>query len=157
VVADDTSGVRIFPPAIFLVSVAAGFVARWIWPVHAVPAAWAPAARVAGLVLIAGWLGIGIWAVATFRGVGTTPNPTQPTTALAFGGPYRFTRNPMYLGFVLMQIGVALAMNVLWPLVFVVPSIVVTDRAVIAPEEAYLERRFGASYLEYKRRVRRWI
>ncbi len=121
------------------------------------PQAWATVARIVGIVLIVKWLVLAIWAVRTFRGVGTTPNPTKPTTALALGGPYRFTRNPMYVGLVLMQVGVALVANALWPLVFVVLSVIVVQRAVIVPEEAYLERKFGAPYVEYKQRVRRWI
>jgi len=156
-VTDDTSGVRIFPPAIFVIALVAGFLVQWAWPVHIVPAAWARLALVVGLVLILKWLVLAVWAVRTFRRVGTTPNPTKPTTALALGGPYRFTRNPMYVGLTLMQVGVALAANALWPLVFVVLSIVVAQRTVIVPEEAYLARKFGAPYLEYKKRVRRWI
>jgi len=149
--------VRIFPPAIYLIALAAGFLVQWAWPTRLVPQAWATVAGIVGIVLLVMWLVLAIWAVRTFRGVGTTPNPTKPTTALALGGPYRFTRNPMYVGLALMQVGVALAANALWPLVFVVLSVIVVQRAVIVPEEAYLERKFGAPYVEYKQRVRRWI
>jgi protein-S-isoprenylcysteine O-methyltransferase Ste14 len=157
VTAPETSGVRIFPPAIFATGIAAGLFLHWLLPVHLASPAWAPAIRWAGAALIAAWLALAIWAVQTFRGVGTTPNPTKPTTALAFRGPYRFTRNPMYLGFAFLQAGVAGAANSIWPLVVLPPVLWVTWTAVIRREERYLEEKFGAEYTAYKARVRRWL
>jgi protein-S-isoprenylcysteine O-methyltransferase Ste14 len=103
------------------------------------------------------WLFLSVWAIVTFRRAGTTPDPTRPTTALALGGPYRWTRNPMYLGFALMQAGAALIANALWPLVWLLPVLLVIRLHVIGREEQYLERKFGEDYLAYKRRVRRWF
>jgi protein-S-isoprenylcysteine O-methyltransferase Ste14 len=154
---EDSSGVRIFPPAIFLVALSGGFLLQWIWPARIAPEAFAPVLRWAGGALIAVWLGLAIWAVITFRRAGTTPHPNHPTTALTFGGPYAFTRNPMYLGFVLMSVGVAFVANALWPLLTVLPAILTVRRAVIHKEEAYLARKFGAPYEDYKKRVRRWL
>ena len=100
-------------------------------------------------------MALDIWAVATFRRLGTTPNPAGPTTALAVGGPYRFTRNPMYLGLVFLMAGLAFLANALWPLVLL--PVVIVRRAVIDREERDLTAEFGEEYLRYKARVRRWL
>jgi protein-S-isoprenylcysteine O-methyltransferase Ste14 len=80
-----------------------------------------------------------------------------PTNALTFEGPYRFTRNPMYVGMALLQGGLALAGNALWPLVALIPVLWIVRTQVIDKEEQYLERRFGQQYRDYKARVRRWL
>ena len=153
----DTSGVRIFPPAIYLAGLAAGFLLFWLWPVHLGPPGVVLALRVAGGLLIAVGLALPLWAAATFHGVGTTVNPTRPTTALALGGPYRFTRNPMYLGLALLSTGVALVANALWPLLALPFVLWIVRRIVIDREERYLDAKFGEEYAEYKKRVRRWV
>jgi protein-S-isoprenylcysteine O-methyltransferase Ste14 len=154
---DESSGVKILPPLVYVAGLAAGFLVQWAWPLPLVPAAAALPARLAGWVLVAAWLALCIWALVTFQRAGTTPYPTRPTTALTFDGPYRFTRNPMYLSFAAMQTGVALIANALWPLVFLLPVLVAIRRLVIDREERYLERKFGEEYLAYKRSVRRWL
>ena len=84
--------------------------------------------------------------------------PTRlPTTIIVETGPYRFTRNPIYLGMVLGLIGLAIAFNSLWPLMTLVPFALVIRYGVIAREEAYLERKFGDVYRHYRARVRRWL
>jgi protein-S-isoprenylcysteine O-methyltransferase Ste14 len=109
----DTSGVRVFPPVLYLAGLAVGFLLHWLWPLPLVPLGAILALRVAGGALIAAGFALPLWAAATFRGIGTTPNPTRPTTALAFRGPYRFTRNPMYLGLALLSVGIAFAADTL--------------------------------------------
>jgi len=154
----DSSGVRIFPPVIAAAGILAGLALQWAWPMPiGCPAVWQPVIRCGGVLLIAAWLTLAISAIVTFRRAGTTPNPTKPSTALAFGGPYRFTRNPMYLGLVLLVVGVGLVVNSKWPVLMGVPVFVLLRNAVILKEERYLEAKFGAAYLEYKQRVRRWI
>jgi protein-S-isoprenylcysteine O-methyltransferase Ste14 len=81
----------------------------------------------------------------------------KPDTALVTSGPYRFTRNPMYLGMAFLYVGFAFAFGVIWALAFLPAVIVVVDRFVIAREEPYLERNFGQAYRDYKARVRRWV
>jgi protein-S-isoprenylcysteine O-methyltransferase Ste14 len=81
----------------------------------------------------------------------------KPTTAIATDGPYRFTRNPIYLGMFLGLTGLAIGFNSLWILVAMVPFYFVIRHGVVAREEAYLERKFGEVYLGYKSRVRRWF
>ncbi len=82
---------------------------------------------------------------------------TQPTTTIVEEGPYRFTRNPIYLGMVLGLIGLAVAFNSLWLFVLLVPFYLVIRYGVVAREEAYLDRKFGDVYLAYKARVGRWL
>jgi protein-S-isoprenylcysteine O-methyltransferase Ste14 len=100
---------------------------------------------------------IGLWAIIAFRRAGTRPEPWKPVTAFVTSGPYRFTRNPMYVGFTLIYLGVAAMVNTAWPLWFL-PAIFLTMHfGVVRREEAYLERRFGDDYRAYRDRVRRWL
>jgi protein-S-isoprenylcysteine O-methyltransferase Ste14 len=153
----DNAGVRIFPPGIFLAGLVLGYLLQWFWPLPIVPGASPSLMTAMGvIVLILGVLLIGT-AVLSFRAVGEDPNPTRTTRRLTFDGPYRFTRNPMYVGMALLLAGFALIGNALWPLVALVPVLIVVRTQVIAKEEAYLERKFGAEYAAYTARIRRWI
>lgn len=141
---------RIFPPAIHLVAIAIGFLLQWAVPIRI------SGMRIPGFVLLAIALGLIVWTAILMSRAGTTPNPTRPTTALLIGGPFRFTRNPMYLAWELIVIGVGLAANAPWVMVMAVPAALLTRRLVIDKEERYLESKFGTEYLNYKSRVRRW-
>ena len=145
-----SSGVRIFPPAIHLVAIAIGFLLQWAVPIRI------SGLRIPGFLLLAIALGLIVWTAILMSRAGTTPNPTRPTTALLIGGPFRFTRNPMYLAWELIVIGVGLAANAPWVMVMAVPAALLTRRLVIDKEERYLESKFGTEYLNYKSRVRRW-
>jgi protein-S-isoprenylcysteine O-methyltransferase Ste14 len=156
----DSSGVRVFPPILFVGGLAIGFLVQWLVPLPIVPASTPLLAALVhrlGAALVVLWLALSIYAVATFRRAGTTPNPTRPTTALASGGPYRFTRNPMYLALAFLQAGIALYWNVFWPLAALVPVLYIVRHAVIDREERYLEGKFGDEYRAYQARVRRWL
>ena len=95
--------------------------------------------------------------IAAFTRAKTNISPYQPTKAIVTSGPYRFTRNPAYMGFTMIVSGVAVMAEALWVFAALVPTIALIDRAVIAREERYLESKFGDEYLSYKRRVRRWL
>lgn len=151
----STSGVRIFPPAIQIAAIALGFLLQWAVPVR-MPSTLRPV-MLAGYVVLAIALGLMAWSLRRMLQAGTTPNPTRPTTALLTHGPYRFTRNPMYLAWELIIIGVGLAANAPWVIVMAVPAAFLTRRVVIDKEESYLETKFGGEYRDYKTRVRRWI
>jgi len=153
----DAAGVRILPPLIYLGGLILGYAIWWFWPVPIAPGEWSVVIRIAGGGAFL--LGVGLIAVAftAFRRVGEDPNPMAPTNALTFEGPYRFTRNPMYVGMALLQGGLALAGNALWPLVALIPVLWIVRTQVIDKEEQYLERRFGQQYRDYKARVRRWL
>lgn len=153
----DTSGVRILPPLLFLAGLAVGLVLHWLWPIGLVSPERLIALRVVGIVFIACGLVLPVWARRTFHRAGTTPNPMRPTTALTFDGPYRFTRNPMYLGLTVIQVGIALAMNAAWLIVLLPVFLVILQREVIDREERYLEAKFGEEFRRYKVRVRRWL
>jgi len=144
------SGVRIFPPAIQIAAIALGFLLQWALPIRIF------GMKIPGVLLLAVALGLIVWtAVLMFR-AGTTPNPTRPTTALLIDGPFRFTRNPMYLANELIVIGVGLAFNAPWVILMAIPAALLTSRLVIDKEERYLATKFGTEYLDYKARVRRW-
>jgi protein-S-isoprenylcysteine O-methyltransferase Ste14 len=113
--------------------------------------------RYAGIVIMALAVAPILWAALLFRRAGTGIVPFSPATALVLGGPYRFTRNPMYLGLAGTLLGAALLMGSLSPFA-VIPAFMalIADR-FIAPEEAMLERAFGRDYLDYMAKVRRWL
>ena len=154
---DDRSGVRIFPPLIYLSGLLLGFLLLWRVPLPIVTAVLVGPLRLLGAFCLVAGLALVLWARATFRRAGTTTHPAGPTTTLAVAGPYRFTRNPMYLGLVFVLAGLALLANALWPLILLPVVIVIVRRAVIDREERYLTAKFGAEYLLYKARVRRWL
>jgi protein-S-isoprenylcysteine O-methyltransferase Ste14 len=144
------------PPPIwaFLYLIAAGFVS-WIYPWRAVidlRIVWL------GIVLVAMGFAISFWAFSLFRREGTEINPTSETNkSLVIRGPFRFTRNPMYLGLVIFTIGIAFWVGSL-PL-FAVPALVfgTANWAHIPFEEGKMRRQFGATFDSYMRQVRRWI
>jgi protein-S-isoprenylcysteine O-methyltransferase Ste14 len=142
------------PPVYFLVAL--GVMALLDFVVPLLPIIAKPY-RYAGFVIIALALVPALWAVLLFRRAGTGIVPFSPATALVIRGPYRFTRNPMYLGLSGIQLGAAVLMGSLTPFL-VIPAFMalIADR-FIAPEEAMLEKAFGAPYLEYKTKVRRWL
>lgn len=107
-------------------------------------------------LVIGGLLLDGI-AAGTFRRLGTPPEPWKPTTALATDGLYRFSRNPIYVGFGITYAGFALAMDSPVALALLAPCLMVIDRFVIQREERYLTARFGAKYQAYQGKVRRWL
>ena len=105
----------------------------------------------------AAWLALDGAAIVLFGFAGTSIWPFVPTTALVTSGPYRLSRNPQYLGIAFFHVTFAFALGVPWALATLPVVLAVIDRTVIPREEAYLERRFGNAYLEYKARVRRWM
>lgn len=145
---------RIFPPGIVVVFTLVGVGLRYLWPFRLVSQ---PAGRWIGGALILAWLVLAGFAVGVFRRAGTTPNPTGEVTAFVINGPYRFTRNPMYVGLVLAQAGVAFLLSNAWVLILLPLSALVLDRIVIAGEERYLEAMYGAAYNDFRRHVRRWL
>ncbi len=111
-----------------------------------------------GIALVALALIPPVWAVALFQREGTEIKPTSPTNSkLVTRGPYRFTRNPMYLGLIVASLGIALWVGS-WPMLLAPAALFATASLVHIPfEEAKMRRQFGAAYDDYLRRVRRWV
>jgi protein-S-isoprenylcysteine O-methyltransferase Ste14 len=150
----DSAGVVAPPPLIYLGGLAVGFGLEALLPGGSLPGAlrW-----VLGAALVLGGTALLASFNTAFHRKGTAVEPWKPTTAIVTTGPYRLTRNPAYLGMALVYAGIALLADAPWVLVPLPFVLAVIDRAVIAREERYLERKFGREYLDYKQRVRRWI
>ena len=154
----DAAAVRIFPPAIPLLTVIAGVGLNRLWPIDLgvefpVPERY----WVGGLIVAGAVLGLGWRSVVQLRRTGQSANPWKPTTEIVERGPFLFTRNPMYLQMVLVCIGIAVALMNPWILILTPVCAWSLQKLAILPEERYLERKFGETYLAYKRRVRRWL
>lgn len=109
------------------------------------------------LVLVVIGLASGVWALWVMYQARTSPLPERPTTAIVSSGVFAFSRNPIYLGFTLIYLGVTLWVNTWWLVLLLPVVLAVMHYGVILREERYLEGKFGEAYLAYKRRVRRWI
>jgi len=151
----DTANVIIRPPIAWALAVLAALALQWLMPLPFMPAA-APAGWVGGAVFAIA-LALAAWAIATLTRAGSNVPTSMPTTTIVDAGPYRFTRNPIYLGMIVGLIGLAIAFDSLWLLVALMPFALVIRYGVVAREEAYLERKFGDAYRRYRSRVRRWL
>ena len=142
------------PPLVYLISLAAGAVIQIAMPLPFLPGMLAvPLA--APLIVLA--IALVSYSIAKFRAAGTPVPARKPTTVIVRTGPYRFSRNPIYLAFSLLQLGIAIWVNSLWRLATLVGAVALMHFVVIPKEEQYLERKFGAEYLDYKAPVRRWL
>ncbi len=149
----DTAGVIIMPPLLFAVPLLAGFLlGRWL-PLVSLPE-WASGIGI--LVLIVSLIP-GPWALVAMLRRGVNPEPFVPTSRLVTSGPFRFSRNPIYLTYVLFVAGMGLFLGNIWMLLLLIPTVIIAHYGVILREERYLSRRFGAPYVDYMRRVRRWL
>ncbi len=154
----DAAAVRVFPPAVPLLTILVGVGLNRVWPLDLGFSLAAPERYwLGGVIVVGAILGLGFWSVVLFRRSGQSENPWKPTFSVVDRGPFRFTRNPMYLQMVLVSVGVAIMLMNWWVLVLTPVGAGVLQRLAILPEEAYLERKFGETYLAYKRRVRRWL
>jgi len=149
----DHPNLPIKPPFVFLIAIGIGAVGHWLVPRTIRPEGMAWIGQ--GVLLVA-MLGIA-WSVWTFRHYQTAVEPWKATKVIIDHGLYVLSRNPIYLGFALAQVGVALWANQLAILIMVFPAVVFTDRVIIRREEAYLTKKFGAPYEAYCAQVRRWL
>ena len=136
-------------------AVIAGFALNWLMPLPFVPAA-VPAGWLGGAVFVSA-IALFAWAITTVTRAGSNVPTNMPTTSIVDTGPYRFTRNPIYLGMFLGLIGLAIAFDNLRLMMMLVPFALVIRYGVVAREEAYLEHKFGEVYRQYRTRVRRWL
>jgi protein-S-isoprenylcysteine O-methyltransferase Ste14 len=151
----DHADVVAMPPLVYLIAVLAGIVAKWLFGGAIAPGS--SLRVVAGTaVLLVGVL-VGFWFARVFSRSGQDRNPRTPTPALVTDGLYAFSRNPAYVSLTLIQMGIALLLDNAWILAALVPVLILMHYGVILREEAYLERKFGEEFLQYKARVRRWL
>src|SRR5262245_6884379 len=143
-----------FPPAIPILGLLGGWGLGRLWPIHVAWPAWTPWV---GWVLFLAPFSIAIWAAVTFRRHGTPANPLGKVTTIVTVGPFRYSRNPMYVSLLLSYIGGILAFRLAWSAILLVPLFLVLQYGVIVPEERHLQAVFGQQYTDYKRRVRRWL
>jgi protein-S-isoprenylcysteine O-methyltransferase Ste14 len=150
----DAPGVVAFPPLIFAAILALELFCHTIVQVELSPPF---KFRVAGsiLAIVAGATALS--AALTMRRAGTNINPARPALAIVTAGPYRFTRNPMYLALCLLNLGIGLLLCDLIPVLLTLALFLVLHYGVILREERYLEKKFGPAYTSYKARVRRWL
>jgi protein-S-isoprenylcysteine O-methyltransferase Ste14 len=154
----DRAAVRIFPPALPLAAILLGIALQRWWPLRLGFDFPRPERYwVGGSLILLSILLLGLWSVVLFRQSGESENPWKPTYRVVERGPYRVTRNPMYLQMVLISIG-AFIMLMNWWILLLTPLVAWgLQEWAIKPEEAYLEQKFGEQYISFKRRVRRWL
>lgn len=150
----DHADVRIAPPVLLLLHILAAFLLRSFLPL---PIGFPPILVWAGWLLILIGLALGFGSAGQFMRANTSLDPHSPVSAVVTRGPYRFSRNPIYLGFICLLIGFPLAFSSFWGLILSPVLILSLNILVIKHEEDYLQRKFGEMYTSYKARVRRWL
>lgn len=142
------------PPFVYLGSIVLGLLLHLVRPTRLVPPSVStPIGAIVTLLAVA----LFVSAVRTFRAAGTPIPGNRPTTTIVRTGPYRFSRNPIYLAFSLLQLGLSFWINSLALLITLIPAVVLMWLVVIPREERYLEARFPSEYSAYKASVRRWL
>jgi protein-S-isoprenylcysteine O-methyltransferase Ste14 len=152
--ASDKPGVAAPPPLVYLGAIVIGGLLERAWRWRLPAGRWG---LVLGALMLVAAVALVASALREFNRAETSPKPHKPTRAIVTSGPFRFTRNPIYVSFTLVQLGTALLARSGWILGLLVPVLVFIRFGVIAREEAYLERKFGEDYLRYRRTVRRWV
>jgi protein-S-isoprenylcysteine O-methyltransferase Ste14 len=154
---NDNPRVIAFPPLIWAVTVFISLVVHFF--VVRLPMSILPRAISLGIAIVLFIIAplLAIPAIWRMKAAGTNVHPSEPTTTIVRGGPYRFTRNPMYLALTLLQIGVAFVLNDAITFLFAAALALTLHFGVILREERYLEAKFGEEYLALKRSVRCWI
>ncbi len=150
----DKPDILILPPVLVGGGLLLGVLLHWLWPITLLPVV---PARVFGatIFVLAGILAH--FAQNAMKRAGTNIWPTQPTLALVTGGPFRFTRNPLYLAAAGVYLGVTLWVDGLLPLLLLAPVLCLLHWGIVLPEERYLATKFGEPYSKYTSRVRRWL
>ncbi len=150
----DNPGVAVLPPVLYGGAFLLVVVLHLLWPLRiALP----PIAVPPGLMLLLSALGLILWGRTTMHGAGTNISPLKPALTLVNSGPYRFSRNPLYVAMTLLFVGLTLLVNSWWGVLLLVPLILLLHFGVVRREERYLQRKFGDEYTEYRSQVRRYV
>ena len=157
-VESDSPQVRIPPPMLLVVCLVVGWVLDWAraWPVLSATRWYGPRVALSSALILLG-LGLMVYCAHLFKRAQTRIEPWRPTSCIITNGPYRYSRNPIYLGFIITGVGIAFAFNSCWILWSVLAFVLIANKLVIEREEKYLEEKFGESYSNYRRETRRWI
>jgi len=149
----DNPGVIVWPPLLYGGALIVVLILRAVWPMPIV------AATTVWLGLAFVVIGLAIMATGrrTMTAAGTNVNPSRPATTIVSSGPFRFTRNPLYVGVTLIFGGLTLALDTWWGFIVLVPVLITMHFGVVLREERYLERKFGEPYRQYRSRVRRYF
>lgn len=150
----DIAGVVAPPPLLAAGFLLLGYLLDLALPLPLLPS---PAQYVMSAALILPAAVLVVSGILLFRRAGTHVEPYRPTTALVTTGPYRLSRNPLYVALALAYAGISVAVDSAWMLALILPFLLVIRYGVVAREERYLERKFGQAYLDYKAKVRRWL
>ena len=142
------------PPLVYGAAIVTGLLLEFGWPLPFLPRL---LAALLGSALVAVAVVVFSYSIRTFQTAGTPVPGNKPTTVIVRTGPYRFSRNPIYLAFSIFQLGIAIWVNSVWLIATLIAAAALMVSVVIPREERYLERRFGADYVDYKRFVRRWL
>jgi protein-S-isoprenylcysteine O-methyltransferase Ste14 len=143
------------PPVLYIGALLIGIALHVAFPLRIFTASSAPG--MLGVLLIVLSAAFARWAFWTMRQIGTTANPRKPSEALAVSGPFRFSRNPIYVAMTGLYAGASILANAVWPLLLLPPLLLLMDWGVIRREERYLSVKFGDAYVDYMARVRRWL
>ena len=154
--AGDNPGVRFPPPLLYALAVIGGYLLNRRWPLP-LPVGDGVLIKTLAWALTFASLALAVTSIGNFRRSRTSIVPVRPATALVIAGPYRFTRNPIYIGFVIFYFGLAIMLTSAWILVLLIPVLIVLQRGVVEREEAYLQAKFGEAYRKYQARVPRWL
>lgn len=144
------------PPLVFAAFIASGLLVHHFVYALPVPIGRTPRLISAGMIGFVG-LALGASTFLLFKRTGQDPRPWQPSPELIFQGPYRWSRNPMYVSMALLQTSVGLAVDSLWVVLLWLPALIVVHYTAVLPEEKYLSERFGEAYQRYAASVRRYL
>jgi protein-S-isoprenylcysteine O-methyltransferase Ste14 len=145
---------KIMPPTWMLIAIIAMLVLHFLLPIaNIIPILW----NLTGLVFLVSGITLNLIADRAFQRVGTTVKPYQESSNLVTSGVFQISRNPMYLGMVLMLIGIAVLLRSLSPLLVVIPFAVLIDQIYIRVEEQMLAEKFGSTWQAYKAKTGRWL
>lgn len=143
-------------PWVFVLVYLIGVAAEYFWPLHLLGLSNNHLGAVGGVILGIG-AAIAGWGLLTFRRARTTTVPGELSSQMVTWGPYRFTRNPMYVGLTIAYLGEALLLRQFWPVLFLPLVLAYVNWIVIPLEESKLQEAFGEQYDRYRARVRRWL
>jgi len=151
---NETSGVLLPPPVVYFVFLLAGY---WVDKYLPLPFINTNMSFIAGIsIIVLSFILFGV-VLLEFSRLKTSVDHRKPTNAIITTGAFRYSRNPIYISMVMLCIGISFLINSLWGFVATLLASIIITKFVIIKEETYLERKFGESYLQYRKAVRRWL